>query len=110
MAAQTLTGNSANDAFVVYNSSDVMVPKAGSHDIVYAAVNYTPPTGIDTLLLEAGTQAVGNSDAAGDALYAADAGIAQTTIRSSTGLAICWNRTTTKCSPGVRWASSSAST
>ncbi len=76
--AQTLTGNSANDVFVVYNSSDVVAPKAGSHDVVYSAVNYTLPTGVDVLFLEAGTQAVGNSDAAGDTLYAADAAIAQT--------------------------------
>jgi len=74
----TLTGNSPNDTFVVYNSADVVVPKAGSHDIVYSAVNYTLPTGVDQLILEAGTQAVGNSDAAGDTLYAANAGIAQT--------------------------------
>jgi hypothetical protein len=74
----TLTGNSGNDVFVVYNSADVVVPKAGSHDTVYAAVNYTLPTGVDVLLLEAGTQGVGNSDAAGDVLYAANAGIAQT--------------------------------
>ena len=78
--AQTLTGNSGNDAFVVYNSADVVVPKAGSHDTVYAAVNYTLPSDVDTLFLEAGTQAAGNSDAAGDALYAANAGIAQTLL------------------------------
>jgi serralysin len=76
--AQTLTGNGANDTFVVYNSADVVAPKAGSHDTVYSAVNYTLPTGVDGLLLEAGTQGVGNSDVAGDVLYAADAGIAQT--------------------------------
>jgi len=74
----TLTGNSANDTFVVYNSSDVVVPKAGSHDIVYSAVNYALPTGVDSLILESGTQAVGNSDAAGDTLYAANTAIAQT--------------------------------
>jgi hypothetical protein len=79
----TLTGNSANDVFVVYNSSDVVVPKAGSHDLVYPAVNYTLPTGVDVLFLEAGTHGVGNSDAAGDALYAADAGIAQTLTGNS---------------------------
>jgi len=74
----TLAGNSANDTFVVYNSADVVTPKAGSHDVVYSAVNYTLPTGVDSLILEAGTQAVGNSDAAGDTLYAANAGIVQT--------------------------------
>jgi len=74
----TLTGNSPNDTFVVYNSADVVVPKAGSHDIVYSAVNYTLPTGVDQLILEAGTHAIGNSDAAGDTLCAANAGIAQT--------------------------------
>jgi Ca2+-binding RTX toxin-like protein len=81
--AQTLTGNSPNDTFVVYNASDVLVAKAGSHDAVYSAVNYTLPTGVDVLILEAGTQAVGNSDAAGDALYAANAGIAQTLVGNS---------------------------
>jgi hypothetical protein len=74
----TLTGNSANDTFVVYNSADVVVPKAGSHDLVYSAVNYTLPTGVDSLILEVGAQAVGNSDAVGDTLYAANAGVAQT--------------------------------
>ena len=74
----TLTGNSANDTFVVYNAADVVVPRAGSRDTVYSAVNYTLPTGVDSLILEAGTQAVGNSDAAGDTLYAANAGNAQT--------------------------------
>jgi hypothetical protein len=80
---QTLIGNSANDTFVVYNSADVVVPKAGSHDVVYSAVSYTLPTGVDVLIMEAGTQAVGNSDAAGDALYAANAGIVQTLIGNS---------------------------
>jgi autotransporter passenger strand-loop-strand repeat protein/uncharacterized repeat protein (TIGR03803 family) len=74
----TLVGNSANDTFVVYNSADVVVPKAGSHDVVYSAVNYALPTGVDSLILEAGTQAIGNTDASGDTLYAANAGIAQT--------------------------------
>ena len=75
----TLTGNSANDTFVVYNSADVVVPKVGSHDIVYTAANFTLPTGVDLLFLEgAATQAVGNSDVAGDTLYAANGGIAQT--------------------------------
>jgi Ca2+-binding RTX toxin-like protein len=80
---QSLIGNSLNDTFVVYNSSDVVTPKAGSHDIVYSAVNYTLPTGVDSLILEAGTQAIGNSDAAGDTLYAANAGIAQTLTGNS---------------------------
>jgi len=79
----TLTGNSANDTFVVYNSADLVVPKAGSHDLVYAAVDYTLPTGVDSLILEAGTQAIGNSDAAGNTLYAANAGIAQTLTGNS---------------------------
>ena len=81
--AQTLIGNSGNDAFVVYNSSDVVAPKAGSHDSVYSAVNYTLPSGVDTFFLEAGTQGAGNSDAAGDTLYAANAGIAQTLTGNS---------------------------
>jgi hypothetical protein len=81
--AQTLTGNSANDTFVVYNSADVVVPAAGSHDLVYAAVSYTLPTGVDTLILEAGTQGAGNSDVSGDALYAANPGISQTLIGNS---------------------------
>ncbi len=73
--AQTLTGNSPNDTFVVYNSSDVVVPKAGSHDVVYAAASYMLPTGVDTLILQAGaSQGVGNSDVAGDGLYAANPG------------------------------------
>ena len=80
---QTLNGNSANDTFVVYNQSDVVVPKAGSHDVVYAAASYTLPTGVDILILEAGTEAVGNSDAAGDALYAANPNQMATLIGNS---------------------------
>ena len=90
--AQTLTGNSPNDSFVVYNSSDVLVPKAGSHDVVYAAASYTLPTGIDVLILEAGTQAVGNSDAAGDALYAASPGqVATLTGNSANDTFVVYN-------------------
>src|SRR6266700_208339 len=81
--SQTLIGNSANDTFVVYNSSDVVVPKVGSHDVVYAAVSYTLPTGVDTLVLEAGTSGVGNSDAAGDVLYAANPTVAATLTGNS---------------------------
>jgi Ca2+-binding RTX toxin-like protein len=79
----TLTGNSASDTFVVYNSADVVVPKAGSHDVVYSAASYTLPSGVDVLILEAGTQAVGNSDAAGDALYAANPSQVATLIGNS---------------------------
>jgi len=78
-AGGSVTGNSANDTFVVYNSADLVLPKSGSHDIVYSAVNYTLPTGVDSLILEgAATQAVGNNDASGDTLYAANVAIAQT--------------------------------
>jgi hypothetical protein len=81
---QTLTGNSANDTFVVYNSSDVVVPNPGSHDVVYAAVDYALPGGVDTLYLTgAGTQGVGNSDAAGDTLTAANSALAATLIGNS---------------------------
>jgi hypothetical protein len=69
--AMTLVGNSASDTFVVYDSSDVVTPKAGSHDVVYSAASYTLPTGVDTLIMEAGTSGTGNSDASGDVLYAA---------------------------------------
>ena len=48
--AQTLTGNSPNDTFVVYNSSDVVVPMAGSHDAVYAAASHKLPTGAEALI------------------------------------------------------------
>jgi Ca2+-binding RTX toxin-like protein len=82
--AATLVGNSANDVFVVYDTNDVVAPEAGSHDVVYAAANYTLPTGVDVLLLEGNaTQGVGNSDAAGDALYAANSALAATLIGNS---------------------------
>jgi len=68
---------------LVYNSADVVVPRAGRRDLIYSAVNYTLPTGVDSLILEAGTQAVGNSDTAGDTLYAANAGITQTLTGNS---------------------------
>jgi len=78
------TGNSPNDTFVVSNSSDVVVPKAGSHDVVYSAVNYTLPTGVDALILEgSATHGVGNSDAAGDGLYAANPGQVATLSRAA---------------------------
>ena len=91
--AQTLTGNSPNDAFVVYNSSDVVVPKAGSHDVVYAAASYTLPTGVDALILEGtATQGVGNSDAAGDGLYAANPGqVATLTGNSANDTFVVYN-------------------
>jgi Ca2+-binding RTX toxin-like protein len=76
--AMTLVGNSASDTFVVYDSSDVVVPKAGSHDVVYSAASYTLPTGVDILIMEAGTSGAGNSDASGDVLYAASATQAMT--------------------------------
>ena len=63
---------------MVYDSSDVVgAKKPGSHDVVYAATGYTLPTGVDALILEGtptATQGVGNSDAAGDGLYAANPG------------------------------------
>src|SRR5258708_20828709 len=69
--AATLTGNSPNDTFVIYDSADVVVPKAGSHDVVYSAVSYTLPTGVDVLILEGtATSATGNTDTAGDTPYA----------------------------------------
>jgi Ca2+-binding RTX toxin-like protein len=69
---------------VVYDSADVVVPKAGSHDVVYTAVNYTLPTGVDTLILESSaTLGVGNSDAAGDVLYAANPNQVATLIGNS---------------------------
>jgi hypothetical protein len=69
--AQTLIGNSANDTFVVYNSADVLVPKAGSNDVVYSAASYALPIGVDTPILEgSATLGVGNGDVSGDMLYA----------------------------------------
>lgn len=48
--AQTLTGNSLSDTFLVYNTSDVVDPRAGSDDVFYTAVSYTLPSGVDTLI------------------------------------------------------------
>jgi Ca2+-binding RTX toxin-like protein len=81
--AQTLIGNTANDTFVVYRTSDVVVPKAGSNDVVYAAASYTLPTGVDVLIMEAGTTGTGNGDASGDALYAASTTQAMTLTGNS---------------------------
>jgi hypothetical protein len=80
---QTLTGNSLNDTFVVYNTSDVVEPKAGSDDVLCTAVSYTLPSGVDTLIMEGGTSGTGNSDVSGDALYAADASVTQTLTGNS---------------------------
>jgi hypothetical protein len=76
--AMTLVGNSNSDTFVVYDSADVVTPKAGSHDVVYSAASFTLPTGVDVLIMEAGTSGTGNADAAGDVLYAASASQAMT--------------------------------
>ena len=106
----TLTGNSPNDAFVVYNSSDVVVPEAASHDVVYSAVGYTLPTGVDILFLEgSASQGVGNGDAAGDALYAANPGgwrlwlaTARTTPSWSTIRPTWWRRKPAATTPSTR--------
>jgi serralysin len=67
-----------------YNSNDVVVPLAGSRDIVYTAASYTLPTGVDSLILEGtATQGVGNSDASGDTLYAANPNQVATLIGNS---------------------------
>ena len=69
---------------MVYNSADVVVPKAGSHDVVYTAVDYTLPTGVNVLVLEgSATLGTGNSDAAGDVLYAANPNQAATLVGHS---------------------------
>jgi hypothetical protein len=51
--------------------------------VVYAAASYTLPTGVDVLIMEAGTSGTGNSDASGDALYAANPSQVQTLIGHS---------------------------
>src|SRR5439155_21735423 len=80
--AVTLSGNSHNDSFVVYNSGDTVIGQAGSTDTVYAAANFTLPSNVDTLLLE-GTASLGtgNNDAV-DVLYG-NAGIASTLVAGS---------------------------
>jgi len=66
----TLTGHSASDTFAVYNSADTVIGQAGSNDAVYAAANFTLPTNVDTLFLEASaSQGTANNDAHGDTLY-----------------------------------------
>jgi len=62
----------------VVNPNDTVIAQAGSNNWINAIVSYTLPTNIDALFLHAGAQGTGNSDAAGDALYAFDAGNAQT--------------------------------
>jgi Ca2+-binding RTX toxin-like protein len=79
----TLTGNSHNDTFVVYNSADTVIGQAGSTDTVYTAANFTLPTNVDTLFLE-GPSAIlgtGNDDAV-DALFG-NAGVASTLVAGS---------------------------
>src|SRR5580700_4508742 len=62
--AQTLTGNSQNDTFVVYNCADTVIGQAGSTDTVYAAADFVLPTNVDTLFLEGNaSQGTGNGDA-----------------------------------------------
>ena len=80
--AQTLTGHSHNDTFVVYNAGDVVVGQAGSTDTVYAAASFTLPSNIDALFLEANaSHGTGNSDAS-NLLYG-NAGVASTLVAGS---------------------------
>jgi len=67
----------------VVNSNDTVIAQPGSNNWINAAVSYTLPANIDALFLFAGTHGTGNSDAAGDALYALDAGNAQTLNHAS---------------------------
>jgi serralysin len=71
----TLVGHSLHDTFVINNTADTVVGQPGSNDVVYATVNFTLPSNVDTLFLTGtATLGIGNSDAAGDTLYS-DAGI-----------------------------------
>lgn len=80
--AQTLTGNSHHDTFVVYNSGDVVIGRAGSSDTVYAAASFVLPDNVDTLFLESNAiQGTGNSDAA-DTLHG-NAGISSMLVAGS---------------------------
>jgi len=80
--AATLTGNSHNDTFVVYNSADVVIGQAGSTDTVYTAANFTLPTNVDTLFLEGNaSHGAGNNDAV-DTLYG-NFGVASTLVAGS---------------------------
>ena len=73
-AHPTIDGSKRSFVWRRANSADVAVPKVGSHDIVYTAAKFTLPTGVNSMFLEgAATQAVGNSNVAGDTLYAANA-------------------------------------
>jgi autotransporter passenger strand-loop-strand repeat protein len=69
--ASTLTGESHNDVFVVFNPADTVVGQPGSNDTVYSLVDYTLPANVDTLKIVGPTasHATGNSDAAGDQLW-----------------------------------------
>ena len=58
----------------VVNANDTVIAQPGSDNWINALVSYTLPANIDSLFLYAGAQGTGNSDAAGDALYALDAG------------------------------------
>ena len=67
----------------VANPNDTVIAQPGGNNWINAAVSYTLPANIDALFLFAGAQGTGNSDAAGDALYALDAGNAQTLTGNS---------------------------
>src|SRR5207302_367058 len=63
----TLNGNGGFDTFGVNNSADTVTQVAGSNGAVYANVDFTLPTHVDTLVVQgAATHGTGNSDAAGD--------------------------------------------
>jgi len=84
----TVTGNSHNDTFVVYNSADTVVGQASSTDTVYAAANYTLPANVDTLFLEGNAAlGTGNSDAA-NTLHG-NFGVASTLVAGS-GADMLW--------------------
>jgi hypothetical protein len=70
--SSTLTGESHNDVFVVFNPGDTVVGQPNSTDTVYSLVDFTLPANVDTLKLVGPTAShgTGNSDAAGDQLWA----------------------------------------
>ena len=66
-----LVGRGGDDVFVVNNAGDILIQEPGTNSTVYSGVNFTLPVNIDTLKLAGNaTVGIGNSDAAGDALYA----------------------------------------
>ncbi|HEX3943017.1 MAG TPA: calcium-binding protein [Rhizomicrobium sp.] len=66
----TLVGGGGNDAFLVYNSNDVVQQVAGTNSIIYSTVNYALPTTVNNLFLSGSGSITASGNTGNDVIYA----------------------------------------